>query len=101
MAYKPPRHVYFGPKDPATGEPMDEPVYYHQHFPKAMFRLDDDGNVESRTFVTQEALDAAGDEWVDSPAKLGVTTHPSQEELEAKREAERAKVRAMKAKKAA
>lgn len=87
---KPTRHVYFGPKDPNTGEMMEEPLYVHQEFPKTLYRDDGDGGFETVVAVSAAEVESLGKEWVDSPAKLGFVTHPDQASIKAKAEADRA-----------
>lgn len=91
-SYKPQRHVYYGPIDPATGERADEPVYTYKPWPAIYYRMATDGvTVESEVFESADDLASAGSEWRDSMAKLGMpSSHPSQDELKAMREKARA-----------
>lgn len=77
-------HVYFGPKD-INGEALPEPVYIHQDWPKCLYHKTKapDGMVfASEAEVLDLALDS---DWVDSPAKFGVVSAPSQEQLRAQK----------------
>lgn len=87
--WEPPRHVFFGPKNPATGKKMLEPVYVHQKAPAMLYRKDGE---QLRANIAQTESDiasmkAAG--WTDDLASLGVVTAPSRDQLEAMAEAER------------
>ena len=77
--WKPPRHVYFGPKDPATGQMMDEPIYTFQAYPKMVYAKREDRLV-ARIVNSKDEWDALGKGWSDSISSLGVTTAPSFEE---------------------
>lgn len=79
--WAPPRHVYFGPKDPDTGEPLPEPTYVYKEFPLMLYKL------EGRKLKVVVAKD--GDEKGDrigqgyrlSPADWGIVTCPSFDQL--------------------
>ena len=74
---KPPRHVYYGPRDPVTGDMVEEPVYEHQEYPKVMYH-EHDGTLE----INSDAeLNALGKEWQQVP--FGPPTAPSQEQIRA------------------
>lgn len=79
MAYKPPRHVFFGPKDPITGEAMEEPVYEYVEFPRMLYHPE----LGEMVVNSQEEVDSLGDEWKTKP--IGAPHAPSQEELRAAR----------------
>jgi hypothetical protein len=81
--WKAPRHVYFGPKDPETGQMADEPVYAHQDYPRHMYAAKDGGGVRAIQVNSKDEEDALGEEWHYSPAKFGVLTAPSIEQLQA------------------
>lgn len=74
---KPVPHVYFGPKDPETGEPLPEPVYEHQEFPKVMYTLENGQprGIQVDSLEQLDALDPA--KWFDTPAKFGLITAPT------------------------
>lgn len=75
------KHVYFGPRDPITGDMMEEPRYEHQNYPRAMYH--ESGEVEIVNSAEEQA--ALGSTWADSPAAFGVETHPSAASLKAER----------------
>ena len=79
--YEPPRHVFFGKKDPNTGKMAKEPVYVHQEFPKMLYKAED-----GRIRVTQVDSDRSAkvhlkDGWSESPEEFGLITAPSQEQI--------------------
>ena len=79
--YEPPRHVFFGKKDPGTGKMAKEPVYVHQSFPKMLYKLE-----AGRIRVTLVDSDRAykvhqKDGWADSPEEFGYIGAPSQEQI--------------------
>ena len=87
MAVAKVKHVYAGPKDPETGEMMEEPVYVHQDLPRMLFHPDYDGWPRAgKMFATEdEVASALADGWVKSPAEHGVITEPSREQMEAEK----------------
>lgn len=75
--WKPPRHVYFGPRGP-DGQMMDEPVYSHIEYPRLFYALSDDGKKIKATLVkSDEERDALGDKWVKMPGDLGYIGAPT------------------------
>lgn len=78
--WKPPRHVYFGPKDPDTGELASEPVYTFQEFPKMLYKQAD-GKLSASIANNQAEFDAmTADGCKESPAEFGIVTAPSYEQ---------------------
>lgn len=78
-AWEPPRHVYFGPKDPSTGKMAKEPVYRHQPFPALMYRKREDGVIGARQVNNEsERSQAIAAGFADTP---GVITAPSREQI--------------------
>lgn len=51
-------------------------------YPKAKYRLDKQGELESTTVADSAAEKALGKGWADTPAALGVETAPSLEDRE-------------------
>lgn len=83
-SWKPPRHVFFGKKDPNTGMMEDEPVYQHQNLP-AMLYIKENGRIKADIADSKEEYDEKVKlGFVDSPAKIGVVTSPSFEEVSQK-----------------
>lgn len=85
--WEPPRHVFFGRKDPNTGRMAPEPASNMGHgprnqFPSLLYRKE--GESLKATLVNSEAeLKAALDAgYVDSPAKFGVVSAPSFEQIQ-------------------
>lgn len=83
--WKPPRHMFFGPKDPATGQMIEEPVYVRdrtnpaQDFPRMLYTLI--GNkISGQQVHSQDEQDALGEGWFDSPAAFGAVTAPTFEQ---------------------
>ena len=100
MAVAKVKHVYVGPKDPVTGEMMEEPVYVHQELPRMMYHPDYEGwpRVGKVFHTEEEVADALAAGWVKSPADAGVITEPSLEQIEEQKLAEiKAKAAAEKA----
>lgn len=88
-AWEPPRHVYFGPKDPNTGRMAKEPVYVHQQWPMFLYRKNGE-RVQATVVNSPAQRQALGTDWHDTPEKLGMITAPSFEQLqEAREKAER------------
>lgn len=85
--WRPPRHVYFGKKDPNTGMMEEEPQYIHQDYPRMIYLKKEDRIVADVVAdeVTYAAKKAEG--WVDSPAAYGIITCPSFEQWKAMQEA--------------
>lgn len=79
--YEPPRHVFFGKKDPSTGKMAKEPVYVHQAYPKMLFKLES-GRIRV-TIVDAERAHKIHqkDGWAESPAEFGYIGAPSQEQI--------------------
>lgn len=84
------KHVYVGPKDPVTGEMMDEPVYSHQEYPRTLYHPDYAGwPREGKVFEDEDAVAAALKEgWLKTPADAGIILEPSREQLEEMKMAE-------------
>lgn len=78
--WKPPRHVYFGPKDKDTGTMLDEPVYVHQEYPKMLYKMEGDRLLGAIVNSASERV-ARGDAWKESPADFGVFTAPSYQQM--------------------
>ena len=77
--WKAPPRRYFGPKDPDTGEMLEEPEYEHTAYPKIMYHPDGD-TIEVSSEDEHAAL---GAEWKETP--YGGLTHPSAEDIKAER----------------
>lgn len=88
-AWKAPRHVYFGPKDPNTGQMADEPVYVRtpgdpaQEFPRMLYKLDGEKITASLVNGEDELTKALSEGWKKSPADLGHYNAPSFEQAQA------------------
>lgn len=82
QAWTPPRHVFFGPKDPTTGQMIPEPVYVRdptdqtQNYPCIRYKLEE-GKIKAAKALTQEEELALGPGWEDSPAAFGAITAPT------------------------
>ena len=74
--WRPPRHVYFGKKDPESGMMEEEPVYAHQPYPSLRYKKVD-GKIRA-TLVKNVEQDAQmrEDGWEDTPAKFGYVGAP-------------------------
>jgi hypothetical protein len=79
------KHVYAGPKDPLTGEMIEEPVYVHVDYPRMLYHPDYDGwPASGKMFETAEGVaEALADGWVKTPVDKGIVTAPSREQIEA------------------
>lgn len=87
--WDPPRHVFFGSRDPVTGKMSKEPVYTHKSLPAMLYRME--GGL-LRAQVAQDEPDlkrllAAG--WSGDLASLGVITAPSRAQIEESAELDR------------
>jgi hypothetical protein len=69
------KHVYFGPKDPNTGEMLPEPVYEYQEYPRDLYALVK-GELTVITIKSDEEYAALPPGWVKNPLELGVETCP-------------------------
>ncbi len=76
--WEPPQHRYFGKKLP-NGKTEKEPVYIHSSFP-AMMYAKVNGNITAKVVNTPAEKAALGDDWKDTPEKLGLITAPSFEQ---------------------
>ena len=87
QSWRAPRHVYFGKKSP-DGQMEDEPVYVHQSYPCMLYKPLDDKL--SAILVHNDAEKAAriAEGYADSPAKFGVITAPSFEQMNSPAEPE-------------
>ena len=73
-----PRQVYFGPKDPVTGErQMELPAYVHQEYPRVMYHS---GGEEPEEIVHNEKEEAEFKALGYQRTIPGRNTHPSAEE---------------------
>ena len=74
MAVAKVKHVYVGPKDPTTGEMIEEPVYVHKNVPAMLYHPEWPGwPTAGKVFDTeQEMAEALADGWMKSPADAGV-----------------------------
>jgi hypothetical protein len=100
--WDPPRHVYFGKKDPQTGKMAKEPVYKYQPFPAMLYGMTD-GKLRA-VVVNNEAEKAKYPGFTDTPADFGYIGAPTFEEalaIKAKQEADRAEREAQSLEKAA
>lgn len=82
--WEPPRHVYFGPRDAATGRMAKEPPKSTAMYPSTRYTMLADGRLRAKHVATAEedaALDP--DQWRHSPADWGLTTHPTRDQLRA------------------
>jgi hypothetical protein len=82
--HTPPRHVFFGKKDPNTGQMEAEPVYVHLSYPKMLYKPNAAGRLAAivvKDDVEHKAKIAEG--FKESPADFGVVTAPSFEQHQA------------------
>lgn len=92
-SWRAPRHVFFGKKDPETGDMEVEPVYVHQELPRLIYKPHaTEQKLVAKLVYTQPELDKLLDEgWGKNPGEFGVITSPSFEQiLEAKQKEEEA-----------
>jgi hypothetical protein len=79
--WRPPRHVFFGKRDPETGAMEDEPSYVYQEFPRMLY-LKRDNSIEASIVNSDEELsEKLAEGWVKNPAQFGFLTAPSFEQL--------------------
>jgi hypothetical protein len=85
-SWRPPRHVYFGKRDPNTGVMDEEPAYVHQEFPRMIYQKRA-SRIVADVVTTQHQLDERlSDGWVKTPGELGLLTAPSFEQWQAMQE---------------
>ena len=87
QTWRPPRHVFFGKKG-TDGQMEEEPTYVYQAFPCMLYKPLD-GKL-SAVLVHNDEDKAAriAEGYADSPAKFGVITAPSFEQMNAPAEPE-------------
>lgn len=86
-SWRPPRHVYFGKRNPESGQMDEEPIYSHKPYPAYFYKMKD-GKIVPRIVRSDEELAAVkADGWFDTPAKLGYIGAPSFEEVQKMRSA--------------
>ena len=79
--WRAPRHVYFGPRDPETGDMAEEPVYQHQEYPRLMYRLDaESGKIRAQMVNSSGEQAQLGEGWVKTPGELGYIGAPTLED---------------------
>lgn len=85
--WKPPKHVYFGPKDPDTGEMLPEPEYEYKEYPRMMYMRE--GRKVRAILVNddEEKEVALKDGFKLSPGECGLITAPSFEQVQAAKRA--------------
>jgi len=98
--WKPPRHVYFGPRDPMTGDLGEEPVYVHQEYPRLVYKLDGE-KIKAAMINSAGELSALGEGWVKNPGELGYIGAPTLEQSFKMAEEEAARQRELEEKNAA
>lgn len=80
--WKSPRHVFFGKRDPETGQMEDEQTYVYQEYPRMLYFKRED-RIEAAIVNTDEERDeklAKG--WVKNPAEHGFLTAPSFQQIQ-------------------
>lgn len=80
-SYRPPRHVYFGKRDPETGMMEEEPTYVHQDYPRMIYKMEGGGIVADIVNDDESLNDRLKDGWVKNPSELGYLTAPSFEQV--------------------
>lgn len=95
--WRPPRHVFFGKRDPETGAMEDEGSYVYQEYPRMLYFKRDD-RIEATIVHSDEERDAKiAKGWAKNPAEHGFLTAPSFQQLQEMREmAERAQAEPVK-----
>lgn len=78
--WEPPVHKFFGKKDPQTGKMEKEPTYYHQEYPRVIYKLKEDGKPKAVVVNSDQEFTAMGEGWTKSLSELGVITCPSFEQ---------------------
>ena len=82
QTWRAPRHVFFGKKG-ADGVMEDEPVYSHQKYPCMLYKPVDDKLSAILVHSDDEFTSRLADGYADSPAKFGIVTAPSFEQINA------------------
>ena len=81
-AWRPPRHVFFGKKG-ADGIMEDEPVYVHQSFPCMLYKMRGETVTACIVQDADQLAQRTADGWADSPAKFGIVTAPTFDQVAA------------------
>lgn len=84
--WRPPRHVFFGKRDPETGAMEDEGSYVYQEYPRMLYFKRDD-RIEATIVHSDEERDEklkAG--WAKNPSEHGFLTAPSFKQLQEMKE---------------
>lgn len=79
--WRTPRHVFFGKRDPNTGQMEEEPIYTHKDYPSMRYRKNADGRITALVVNNEDEDVALADGYVDTPEKLGLITHPSFDQM--------------------
>jgi hypothetical protein len=90
-SWRPPRHVFFGKRNPEDGTMEEEPVYVHQEYPRLIYKLDGDVIKARLVHSDAERDPLLADGWAKTPADFGYIGAPSFEEVVKMREAAKAK----------
>lgn len=79
--WRPPRHVFFGKRDPETGSMEEESSYVYQEFPRMLY-LKRENRIEATVVNSDDELTAhLADGWVKNPSEFGFLTAPSFDQL--------------------
>ncbi len=84
-SWRPPRHVYFGKRNPEDGVMEEEPTYVHQEFPRMLYKKDGEKIVALIVNSDTELTLALAKGAEKNPAAFGHLTAPSFEEVTAMR----------------
>lgn len=80
-SWRPPRHVFFGKKNPEDGTMEEEPIYTHQEFPRMMYRMENDKIAAFIVNNSTELTLALSKGAKKNPSAFGYLTAPSFEQV--------------------
>lgn len=79
-SYRPPRHVFFGKRDPETGMMEEEPKYVHQEYPRMVYKREAETIIADLCHNDSDMTQFLNTGWVKSLAEVGYLSAPSFEE---------------------
>lgn len=82
-SWRPPRHVFFGKRNPEDGVMEEEPTYVYQEYPRMLYSKRDGKIVASIVNSDEERDGLLAKGWALTPAAFGHLTAPSFEEHQA------------------
>lgn len=79
-SYRPPRHVFFGKRDPESGMMEEEPQYVHQEYPRMVYKKEGATIIADLCHNDSDMTQFLNTGWVKNLAEVGYLSAPSFEE---------------------